>query len=163
MGSKTHLILNVRLLLLLLTTLKKGIPNDAALVDYLEPQWRWIEAFQNDFAARADWCVKSFQEANHAPVVKVDGALGRDMKPGETLKLAAIATDPDDDALTYRWWQYEEADSAESSVKIKGTSDQQASFVVPDEVGKQVHTVLEVVDDGTPGLTCYQRVVCTIR
>jgi hypothetical protein len=36
------------------TRLKKGIPNDAELISYLEPQWRWIDALQNDFAARAD-------------------------------------------------------------------------------------------------------------
>ena len=51
--------------------LKKEIPNDAALIAYLKPQWRWIGAIQNDFAARADWCVKPYEEANHPPVVKL--------------------------------------------------------------------------------------------
>ena len=31
------------------TRLKKGIPNDAELTAYLKPQWRWIDAIQNDF------------------------------------------------------------------------------------------------------------------
>lgn len=30
--------------------------------------WRWREAYQHDFAARMDWCVNSFEEANHPPV-----------------------------------------------------------------------------------------------
>ena len=30
-------------------------------------------AIQNDFAARADWCVKEFKDANHPPVAKVHG------------------------------------------------------------------------------------------
>lgn len=34
------------------------------------PMVRWIDDLQNDFAARADWCVNDFQNANHAPVVK---------------------------------------------------------------------------------------------
>ena len=29
--------------------------------------WRWREAFQHDFAARMDWTIKPFAEANHLP------------------------------------------------------------------------------------------------
>jgi hypothetical protein len=77
--------------------------------------------------------------------------------------IAQGATDPDGDALTYRWWQYEEADSAESKVAIKDASAQQASFVVPNEAGKQVHIILEVTDSGSPPLVRYQRIVCDIQ
>ncbi|MEZ5073066.1 MAG: hypothetical protein R2751_19505 [Bacteroidales bacterium] len=38
----------------------------------LYPQVRWFEVIQNDFAARADWCVMSPDEANHAPVVRLE-------------------------------------------------------------------------------------------
>ena len=67
------------------------------------------------------------------------------------------------DVLTYRWWQHEEADSAESEVAINDADAQQASFVVPSESGKQVHMILEVTDKGTPALSRYQRVVCSIE
>ncbi|MEJ0034161.1 MAG: nucleoside hydrolase-like domain-containing protein [Bacteroidota bacterium] len=40
--------------------------------DKAYPQTRWIDVMQNDFAARADWCVKSYKDANHAPIVKLD-------------------------------------------------------------------------------------------
>jgi hypothetical protein len=30
--------------------------------------WRWRDDFQNDFAARMDWCIKTYQEANHPPI-----------------------------------------------------------------------------------------------
>ncbi len=144
--------------------LKKEIPNDAELIAYLKPQWRWISSLQNDFAARADWCVKDFSGANHAPVAVVTGQLTRDVKPGETVKLAAIATDPDGDKLSFRWWQYSEADSARTNITITGSdSVNEASFVVPDEPGKQVHIILEVTDNGTPPLVGYQRVVCNIK
>ena len=146
------------------TRLKKEIPNDTELAAYLKPQWRWIDAIQNDFAARADWCVKSYEDANHAPVVKVDGPLTREAKPGETVALAATATDPDGDKLKFRWWQYSEADSAAATVSIAGSdSADEASFTVPDEPGKQIHIILEVVDDGEPSLVAYQRIVCNIQ
>ncbi len=144
--------------------LKKEIPNDEELTSYLKPQWRWIDAIQNDFAARADWCVKEFKNANHSPVVNVHGSLTRDVKPGETVKLAATATDPDRDKLTFRWWQYAEADSAAANVAIGGSdSADEASFIAPDEPGKQVHVILEVTDDGTPPLVGYQRIICNIK
>ena len=126
--------------------------------------WRWVPAAQNDFQARLDWCVKDFSNANHAPVARLNGSNQRDVKPGETVKLAATATDPDGDKLTFRWWQYSEADSAKATVKITSSdSANEASFVVPDEPGKQVHIILEVTDDGTPPLVGYQRVLCNIK
>ena len=35
--------------------------------------YRWRPAFQADFAARLDWCVKPFEKANHPPVVRIKG------------------------------------------------------------------------------------------
>lgn len=126
--------------------------------------WRWIPAAQNDFAARLDWCVKEFKDANHPPVAKVKGALKREVKPGEIVKLEATATDPDNNKLTCRWWQYADADSATNAVTIaRADSLNQASFVVPNEPAKQVHIILEVTDDGTPPLVGYRRVICNIQ
>jgi hypothetical protein len=126
--------------------------------------WRWVPAAQNDFAARMDWCVKEFKDANHPPVAKVKGARVREVKPGETVKLAATTTDPDGHKLTYKWWQYAAADSAAATVTIANNESlDQASFVAPDEPGKQVHIILEVTDNGTPPLVGYQRVICNIK
>jgi hypothetical protein len=126
--------------------------------------WRWIPAAQNDFAARMNWCVKEFKEANHAPVAKVQGALKHDVKAGETVKLAATANDPDGDKLTCKWWQYADADSVAATVTINNSDSlDKAGFVVPNEPGKQVHIILEVTDNGTPTLTYYQRVICNIK
>jgi hypothetical protein len=33
--------------------------------------WRWRSAFQNDFAARMDWTIKPYAEANHPPVARL--------------------------------------------------------------------------------------------
>jgi len=129
-----------------------------------KPIWRWAEAFQNDWAARADWCVKDFDDANHPPLAKVAGPLDRTVKPGQKVTLSAEgSTDPDGDRLKYRWWQYTDVDSAKAKIDIAdSTSETRAGFVVPDEPGKTLHIILEVTDDGSPPLTRYQRIVFTI-
>lgn len=132
--------------------------------EYFKPLTRWTEAIQNDFAARADWCVKSYAEANHPPIPALAHARNLTVAPAATVKLSASgSTDPDGDHLSYRWWQYHEADSAESKLTINNATAQQASFEVPNEPGKQLHIILEVTDHGTPPLTRYERVVCTIQ
>jgi hypothetical protein len=147
-----------------------AFPNhitDQNLTDDGDPNkmfWRWIPAVQNDFAARLDWCVKEFKDANHSPLAKVKGPIKRDVKPGEIVKLQATSTDPDGNQLTCKWWQYADADSATNTVTIpNSTSLDQASFVAPNEPGKQVQIILEVTDNGTPPLTGYQRVICNIK
>ena len=52
--------------------------------------YRWRPAFQADFAARLDWCVKPFEEANHPPVVRIKGPSSRQVKPGESIILDAL-------------------------------------------------------------------------
>jgi hypothetical protein len=80
------------------------------------------------------------------------------------VKLAATATDPDGDKLTGTWWQYGDADSATATVPIANSDSlEQASFVAPDEPGKQVHIILEISDNGVPPLVGYQRVICNIK
>jgi hypothetical protein len=126
--------------------------------------WRWVPAAQNDFAARMDWCVKDFKHANHALVAKIDGSLKRDVKPVETVRLSASASDPDGNKLTCKWWQYADADSATAKVTIASSDSlDNASFIAPNEPGKQVHIILEVTDDGTPPLVRYQRIIFEIQ
>jgi hypothetical protein len=130
-----------------------------------KPFWRWIPTLQNDFAARMDWQVTSnFRDANHNPVARVTGALNRSAAAGSTVTLdASGTTDPDGNALSYRWWQYYDADTAAAKVTINNSTASGASFVVPNERGKQVQIILEVTDNGSPKLTHYQRVIVTIQ
>jgi hypothetical protein len=77
--------------------------------------WRWRAAFQHDFAARMDWTIKPPREANHNPVVVVNGSGGKapitiDATRGTPFVLDAAGTrDPDGNGLTYKWWFYPEA------------------------------------------------------
>ena len=81
---------------------------------------RWFNDMQNDFAARADWCVAdSYSKANHAPQVEIEEGLDILAEPGERITLHAKASDPDGDRLTYKWWRYFEADTYQDDKREK--------------------------------------------
>ena len=144
--------------------LKDRSPDISDDGDFHKMYWRWVPAAQNDFAARLDWCVREFSDANHPPQVQLQGSRHQQVNPGQRVKLVAEASDPDNDQLTYQWWQYTDADSANSTVKIANADSlDEASFVIPYEPGKQVQIILEATDDGSPPLVGYQRVVFTIE
>jgi len=144
----------------------KNTRNDQALYTYLKPMWRWADALQSDFAARADWCVKPYEQANHPPVVKLAHARDMKVRSGNRVSLRAKGTtDPDGDELTYQWWQYQEAGTYYGTIDIENAGKQDASFIVPIDggKGKTIHLICEVTDNGTPQLTRYQRVVVKIE
>lgn len=146
--------------------LRENRPNDAELTQYVKPIWRWMEAMQNDFASRADWCVKSFAEANHPPMVKLAMPLDLQVQAGKEVSLSAHGSiDPDGDQLSYRWWHYQEAGTFPHPIQIRDAAQQDASFSVPESArqGETIHLICEVTDNGTPALTRYQRVVIQVK
>ncbi|MBN2000652.1 DUF1593 domain-containing protein [candidate division KSB1 bacterium] len=139
--------------------------TDKQYREYFKPMWRWSDALQNDFASRADWCVKSYEDANHPPVVKLTNELDMQVKPSTIIQLGAKGTyDPDGDELTYKWWHYVEAGTYEGLIDIQDAGNQNASITIPDDAadGKTIHIVCEVKDNGIPQLTRYKRVIVTI-
>ena len=140
--------------------------NQEMMQEYFRPIARWTDAMQNDFASRADWCVKSFEDANHPPVVRLKNPSDIHVRPGAAVKLSAKGTfDPDGDALEYSWWHYPEAGSCKGVVEIENADKQKASFTVPDDAvkGETIHIICEVTDHGTPRLTRYRRVIVTVE
>jgi hypothetical protein len=138
-------------------------------LDTLTMVWRWRPAFQADFQARMDWCVKRFDEANHPPVAVLNKNDGRGIlkltaKPGESVELSAAgSTDPDQNRLSYKWYVYPEAGTYGRAVSIESDASQQASLTIPrGAAGKTVHVILEVSDDGQPPLTRYRRSVIEV-
>lgn len=134
--------------------------------------WRWRGAFQNDFAARVQWTLTSrYREANHNPQLSVNGITGRapveiTARSGEQVQLSAAGSkDPDQDSITYRWWQYKEASGVLSppDVPIQGANTEKARLTAPQVSEPQVlHVVLEATDNGTPQLTSYRRVLLSV-
>jgi len=134
--------------------------------DMYKPIWRWAQAFQNDWAARAAWCVKPYSEANHAPVVNL--AVPRDIEavPGATVKLSvAGSSDPDGDKLDYSWWQYREPGTYKGEAGIRSEDRAQASAEIPADAkpGDTIHFIAEVTDSGKPPITRYARVIVTVK
>ena len=83
--------------------------------------YRWRPAFQADFAARLDWCVKPYAEANHPPVVRIAGDRERKVKAGDVVSLdAGGTTDPDGDGLDFSWSVYPAAPDVSRKVVIEG-------------------------------------------
>ena len=128
--------------------------------------WRWREEFQNDFAARMDWTVKSFDEANHPPIPELAHADEVEVKSGEGFYLnAAGTTDPDGDSLSYYWFHYKEAGTYSGTVSFAPYAQNmyRVKFTAPEVSKKEtLHFILKVTDKGTPALTRYKRVIVTV-
>ena len=150
--------------------------------------WRWREAFQHDFSARMDWTMKDFKDANHNPVVVVNGDTTKEpivikAKVGTPVALSAAGSkDPDGNKITYNWFYYPEAASAiskpvspeevigrrgedqldvASKVRIENSNAEEAK-ALPQSAGV-AHIILAVEDDGVPSLTSYRRVILEIE
>ncbi|CAH0997708.1 hypothetical protein EMA8858_03842 [Emticicia aquatica] len=128
------------------------------------PQTRWIDALQLDFAARADWCVKDYKSANHAPKISVLEGNRINVKAGQQLNLNAKAIDPDGNKVSFKFWQYQEAGTSSEKV-IMTAKDNKAQVTVPTSVksGDTFHIIVEGKDAGIPTLIRYQRVILTVK
>lgn len=124
--------------------------------------WRWIPAVQNDFEARMDWCVKSYKEANHPPVIE-EVTVPETVKQGQKVELKATASDPDGNAVYYWWWHYPDPSGMNNPIKIVHETSNNAHFTVPENSNKDIHIILEVSDDGSPVLKKYKRLIFKVK
>jgi len=127
-----------------------------------KPIWRWAGAFQNDWAARADWCVSPPAQANHPPKVGLAHEARIHALPGKVVKLdASVTVDPDGDELAWSWWHYAAPSTYGSPVNIESSDRSQARVQVPEDFqpGQTIHVICEVTDNGEPALTRYRRVI----
>ena len=126
--------------------------------------WRWRDDFQNDFAARMDWCTKSYKEANHPPLVVLDHPDHITVKSGGGFSLdASGSSDPDGDNLSFLWINYPEAGSYKKIVPSSAENIHRIDVVAPEvEKIETIHFILKVTDKGTPALSRYKRVIVTV-
>jgi hypothetical protein len=141
--------------------------------------WRWREHYQNDFAARMDWCATDdFKKANHNPVAVLNGdktkrVIHVNARSGETVRLSAEGTsDPDGNELAPRWWIYPEAGTIMNwktrrlpeDVALSSDQGLTTSLLAPKVLKTEtLHVIFEVHDTGTPKLWAYRRAVVKIE
>jgi hypothetical protein len=148
--------------------------------------WRWRTAFQHEFAARMDWTIKPYAQANHNPVVVVNGKDGTapitiDAEVGKPIVLDASASqDPDGNKLTFNWFHYEEAGFTGRASNLAAVTIAQSNAAkttitataacrpVWRPMNRQcptglAHIILAVTDNGSPALTSYRRVILNVR
>ena len=127
--------------------------------------WRWREAFQNDFAARMDWCTKSYEESNHPPVVSLAHPQIVEATEGDQVLLKAEGClDPDGDELSYEWIYYREVGNSVYWLKMENEHSDESSFTAPVMgIPQEMHFILAVTDNGNPALTSYQRVIVKVN
>jgi hypothetical protein len=131
-------------------------------LDATYPQVRWVEAIQRDFAARADWCVKDYADANHPPVVKAVGPTRSSAKPGEKVSLEVQTSDPDGDALETTFWIYKEVGTYLGTAELSTEGNKVHISLDPSATG-ELHVIAEVKDDGEHPMTRYIRFVVDVR
>ncbi len=125
----------------------------------------FFPAAQQSFAARLKWAVTSkYSDANHEPVVKIEGPLTVLASAGETIRLNGKVTDPDKNKVVVKWWQFT-VGSYPNKVNILSPAEMQTKIMIPKDAvaGQIIHIILEATDNGIPALTSYQRVIITIR
>jgi hypothetical protein len=129
------------------------------------PPPNFTAAAQNDFAARLLWSITpAYAGANHEPVVAIRGRSRVVARPGETVRLEAVVSDPDRDSVTVRWWRWKDVDTYPGEATLSSPAARITQLRVPDDAtpGQVIQLVVEATDSGQPSLTRYQRVVVSV-
>lgn len=127
---------------------------------------RWRDDIQRDFAARMDWTIKPYAEANHPPIVELVTAGELTATSGQGLYLdAGKSRDLDGDSLTYHWFNYAEAGTLDEPVDMGWAVNQPGVWFHLPEVSKTetLHFIVKVTDKGEPALSRYARVIVTVQ
>src|SRR5207249_12191516 len=122
-------------------------------------------AAQNGLAARMRWSVTpTYAGANHEHRVTIRGNSRISARPGETIRLQGVVSEPDENAVTVRWWQWKDVGTYPGRVTLTNPSALATSVLVPSDAsaGQTIHLILEATDNGTPALTRYQRVIISV-
>jgi hypothetical protein len=120
---------------------------------------------QRDFAARLTWSVTpKYADANHAPLVAVEGPLQVLASPGETVRLNGNISDPDKNQVSIKWWPFITG-TYSGRVEISNPGSAKTNVIIPKyaTAGEMIHIILEATDNGLPALTSYQRVIITVK
>jgi Protein of unknown function (DUF1593) len=129
------------------------------------PEPDFTPAAEHDFAARLLWSVTpAYAAANHEPRVSMNGSARISARPGQTIQLDGVASDPDGNAVTVRWWRWKDVDTYPGQITFSNPDSLATNVRIPLDAaaGQTIQLMLEATDNGTPALTRYQRVVVSI-
>lgn len=136
------------------------LKKQAAAEDSANPYPNFFPAAQNDFAERMKWSVtNNFSGANHAPVISIKGTNIIHSKPGELIKINAIAKDPDGDTMSVKIWQFKQ-NSGVSKIAIEHADSISTNIKIPNDAvtNQTFFVVLEVKDHQAQPLTSYRMI-----
>jgi hypothetical protein len=140
------------------------VPGTASFEGNKVTFWRWRDDLQNDFAARMDWAVLPYTEANHPPQVILDHSREITAQSGQYISLRARkSTDPDGDHLSFLWFNYPEAGTYGGLIEVSPANLSNAYVRLPEVKREEtVHFIVRVTDKGVPQLSRYKRVIVRI-
>lgn len=128
---------------------------------------RFLKAYQEEWAARAQWCVDKKEDCNHAPVVRLDQP---DIwaTPGEIVEIGAEVSDPDGDRVTTLWFLYpdgSEYGGGASELRVWEPTCCRTRFCVPNDAkeGEFFNFILEARDDAKTPMTRYGQVIVHVK
>lgn len=127
---------------------------------------RFLLAYQEDWAARADWCVKGYEETNHAPIIEVSSETIT-AAPGEPVTFSATITDPDNDIVNADWWVWPEGsiyNGEATELRVWTPLSLSTGFTVPSDAqpGDYFNIILEARDNGEAPITRYNQVIVQV-
>ena len=121
----------------------------------------FLKAYHEDFAARAEWCVKPYEQCNHNPVVTV---CSEDVQaaPGETIALSAEVKDVR--PYSASWMLYQDGSSYAGdfdSLAVKEAKGLKISFTVPEDAksGDFFNLILSAKNYDMNPMTGYGQVI----
>ncbi|WP_322151348.1 nucleoside hydrolase-like domain-containing protein [Paratractidigestivibacter sp.] len=119
----------------------------------------YLRAYQEDFAARAQWCANAPDACNHAPVI-AEVSPDTAAVPGEPVALHAVVSDPDGDVVTCVWRRY--GATGEVLWEAAGAD---AEFTVPADAmaGERIVLTLVARDEAERPMTRYAQLAVTCR
>ena len=125
----------------------------------------FLKAYHEDFAARADWCVKDYAEANHNPVVKLSAY---DITAEAGTRICGIkGAVADVRPCQAKWWLYRDGsryDGDFDAVCVEQSDQLELAFVVPKDAkaGDYFNLILEARNEHENPMTGYGQLIVTV-
>lgn len=123
----------------------------------------FLPAIQNNFASRMAWSVTPrYEDANHEPII--EGPLELSVDAGSTVDLKVNVNDPDNDQVSLEWMQYK-VGSYKGDVSFANPTATSTALTIPSDArsGDTIHLILTAMDNQTPSMTSYHRIIVTIK